>query len=165
MPISVKFPLRILLRCVGEFIQARSTSDESEKSMARFSPACSYSYPSSWNQCHGSVPFGDTWAKYPLIAMSFAFACATATRIGLIASSSRPPSTRSPFARSTRIADTTAATSEERSAVFWKPDAKKSPTITTENRRNVAPPSISTRRRSSFNPPFFGASDEACQNV
>src|SRR3989344_2707001 len=63
MPISVYFASRIFSRCDGEFIQAFSTSEESEKSTAKFSPACVNEYPAFLNQYHGSTPSGETCAK------------------------------------------------------------------------------------------------------
>src|SRR3989338_5032393 len=63
MPISVYFASRIFSRCDGEFIQAFSTSEESEKSTAKFSPAWENVYPASLNQCQGSMPSGETCAK------------------------------------------------------------------------------------------------------
>src|SRR3989338_5643369 len=63
MPISVYLASRIFSRCDGEFIQAFSTSEESEKSTAKFSPAWENVYPASLNQCQGSMASGETCAK------------------------------------------------------------------------------------------------------
>src|SRR3569832_2330044 len=69
MPTCVYCALRILARCIGEFIQAVSTSCESSKSSARFSPAYVYGKFTESSQCQGVVPSSATCAKYPFAAM------------------------------------------------------------------------------------------------
>src|SRR3989338_8766355 len=68
-------------RCPAHSIHARSTSVESTKSTARFSPACVNKYPTYLNQCHGESPSGLVCAKYPLFAISSAFIRAASARM------------------------------------------------------------------------------------
>src|SRR3989344_437604 len=89
-------------------------------------------------------------AKYPYVAISFAFAWAAATRTGFTVSVPMELAARSPFAKSTSIAETTAATLGERSSSCCNPDSAKTHTIRTPNAPTAAPPSHSTRRRSRF---------------
>lgn len=62
--------------CSGDFIQAASTPWDVENLTARFSPACTYLYPTVFNQYQGVLPSGLLCEKYPFAAMSLAFNCA-----------------------------------------------------------------------------------------
>src|SRR3989338_6024484 len=92
--------------------------------------------------------------------MSLALACAAATKTGLTVSVPSELAVRSPFAKSTSIAETTAATLGERKRSCCRPDRAKTHTIRTPNAPTAAPPRNSTRRRSRFPLGKSGLSDK-----
>src|SRR3989344_521359 len=111
-------------RCEGEFIHARSTSAESEKRTARFSPAYANEYPFSPNQCHGENPSGLWCAKYPFAAISSALSCAALCKIGFTLREMSSFEARSMLVKSTSADSMTAARKTwDRTKTLWSENA------------------------------------------